>query len=75
MQALNEKSRSNFAVLYRGYLKPGTESDYQNAWQLVAQYFVKYRGAIGSCLHRTSEGMWVAYFSARPHNFFAFWLA
>ncbi len=61
MQALNEKSPSNFAVLYRGYLKPGRESDYQNAWQMVAQYFVKHRGAIGSCLHRTSDGMWVAY--------------
>ncbi len=57
----NEKSKSNFAVIYRGYLKQGKESDYQNAWKTVAQYFVKHRGAIGSCLHRTSDGMWVAY--------------
>lgn len=61
MQALNDKSKSNFAVIYRSYLKPGRENDYQNAWQTIAQYFVKHRGAIGSCLHRTSDGMWVVY--------------
>ncbi len=60
-QQTDEKSKSNFAVIYRGYLKPGRESDYQNAWQCVAQYFIKCRGAIGSCLHRTSDGMWIAY--------------
>lgn len=59
--SIDEKPKSNFAVIYRGYLKPGRESDYQNAWQSVAQYFIKYRGAIGSCLHRTSDGMWIAY--------------
>lgn len=52
---------SSFAVIYRSYLKPGREADYQKAWQIIAQYFVKERGAIGSCLHRTSDGMWVAY--------------
>lgn len=56
-----EKTKSDFAVIYRSYLKPGRESDYQKAWKIVAQYFVNCRGAIGSCLHRTSDGMWVAY--------------
>lgn len=50
-----------FAVIYQGYLKAGRESEYQKAWNMVAQYFVQHRGAIGSCLHRTSEGLWVAY--------------
>ncbi|MBM3184260.1 MAG: hypothetical protein FJZ64_03035 [Chlamydiae bacterium] len=50
-----------FAVIYQGYVKPGQESAYQKAWNTVAQYFVKERGAIGSCLHRTSDGMWLAY--------------
>jgi hypothetical protein len=53
--------KSNFAVIYRSYLKSGREQDYQTAWRKVAQYFVAYRGAIGSCLHRTQEGLWVAY--------------
>jgi hypothetical protein len=50
-----------FAVIYRGYLKPGTEQAYQEAWHTVASYFVEKRGALGSCLHRSEEGMWVAY--------------
>lgn len=58
---IDKKLKSDFGVIYRGYLKPGKEDDYQNAWQIVAQYFIEYRGAIGSCLHRTSDGMWIAY--------------
>ncbi len=50
------KLKPDFAVIYRGYLKPGREDDYQNAWQSVAQYFITHRGAIGSCLHRASDG-------------------
>lgn len=60
MQA-NQKLKSDFAVIYRSYLKPDREDDYQKAWQTVAQYFVKHRGALGSCLHQTSDRMWVAY--------------
>lgn len=50
-----------FAVIYQGYLKLGRESDYRRAWNQVARYFIKERGAIGSCLHRTSDGLWIAY--------------
>lgn len=50
-----------FAVIYQGYVKSGREVEYREAWNLVARYFVEKRGAIGSCLHRTSEGLWVAY--------------
>lgn len=50
-----------FAVIYRAYLKTGTESEYQNLWNLVVHYFVKYCGALGSCLHKTEEGYWLAY--------------
>ncbi len=50
-----------FAVIYRAFLKPGTELEYQEAWRQVATYFVKYRGALGSCLHKTDDGMWLAY--------------
>ncbi len=50
-----------FAVIYQGYLKPGRENEYQEAWNIVAKYFIEYRGAFGSCLHRTSDGLWVAY--------------
>ena len=60
-QQADDELKSDFAVIYRGYLKPGREGDYQNAWQAVAQYFIKHRGATGSCLHQTLDGMWVAY--------------
>jgi len=50
-----------FAVIYRAFIKSGLELEYQEAWRQVASYFVKYRGALGSCLHKTTEGMWVAY--------------
>jgi heme-degrading monooxygenase HmoA len=50
-----------FAVIYRVYLKPGKEQEYQRLWNQIASYFVQYRGALGSCLHRTEEGLWVAY--------------
>lgn len=50
-----------FAVIYRGYLKEGKEEEYQRLWRKIAKYFMASRGAIGSCLHRTEDGMWVAY--------------
>ena len=50
-----------FAVIYRAYMKPGLEMEYQQAWRKVATYFVEYRGALGSCLHQAEDGMWLAY--------------
>src|ERR1700674_3741273 len=50
-----------FAVIYRGYIIAGLEEEYQELWSKIARYFVEHRGAIGSCLHRTSDGLWVAY--------------
>ena len=50
-----------FAVIYQGYIQPGRETEYQKAWNKVARFFVDQRGAIGSCLHRTNDGLWIAY--------------
>lgn len=50
-----------FAVIYRGYLKPGAEAVYQEAWHVVASYFVEHCGALGSVLHKTDDNLWVAY--------------
>ncbi|HAT1863887.1 TPA: DNA adenine methylase [Legionella pneumophila] len=54
-------SKKCFAVIYRAFIKPGLEIEYQKAWHQVASYFVTYRGALGSCLHKTNDGMWLAY--------------
>ena len=50
-----------FAVLYQSYLKPGREAEYKQAWHKIARYFREHRGAIGSCLHQTKDGLWIAY--------------
>ena len=50
-----------FAVIYQAYVKEGREAEFRKAWKTIASFFVKERGAIGSCLHRTSDGLWVAY--------------
>lgn len=50
-----------FAVIYQSYLKPGREEDFQLAWHQIANYFVTKRGALGSCLHKTEDGKWIAY--------------
>ena len=50
-----------FAVIYQSYLKPGREGDFQQAWHQIANYFVAKRGALGSCLHKSEDGKWIAY--------------
>lgn len=50
-----------FAVIYRSYIKPELENEYQRLWKNIANYFIECRGAIGSCLHKTEDGIWLAY--------------
>lgn len=50
-----------FAVIYQTYLKPGKEKQFEQAWHAVARYFIENCGALGSCLHKTSDDLWVAY--------------
>jgi antibiotic biosynthesis monooxygenase (ABM) superfamily enzyme len=50
-----------FAVIYRFKLKPHQEADYQKYWRDIATYFREYSGALGSCLHKGENGLWVAY--------------
>ena len=50
-----------FAVIYRGFVHSGRENEYQKAWRQVADYFVKHCGALGSSLHKSDQGEWIAY--------------
>jgi len=50
-----------FPVLYRFYLQPHQEELYKECWDKLTGYFIKERGAIGSCLHKTDNGLWIAY--------------
>jgi len=57
----DNKLQATFAVIYRGYIKEGMEDAYKKYWRQIASFFISYRGAIGSCLHKTEDGMWLAY--------------
>ncbi|HDO7949063.1 TPA: DNA adenine methylase [Legionella pneumophila] len=61
LERFEQLPKKCFAVIYRAFIKTGFEMKYQEAWRRVASYFMQYRGAIGSCLHKTHEGMWLAY--------------
>lgn len=50
-----------FAVIYRSYLKPNSEEVYKDNWRIIANYFVKERGALGSTLLKAEEGYWLAF--------------
>jgi NTP pyrophosphatase (non-canonical NTP hydrolase) len=50
-----------FAVIYRGFVYPEREQEYLVLWRQVAQYFIAHAGALGSCLHKTEQGEYVAY--------------
>lgn len=49
------------AVIYRFHLQPHQEETYKKLWNTIASYFVTHRGALGSCLHKGPDGLWVAY--------------
>lgn len=50
-----------FAVIYKFKLKSAQEKQYQEHWHKIANFFIQSRGAIGSCLHKGEDGLWIAY--------------
>lgn len=50
-----------FAVIYRGFIFAGKEDEYRKNWNIIANYFIKERGALGSTLHQTDTGEYIAY--------------
>ena len=50
-----------FAVIYRWRLHAGKEDQFRQAWESVTLALRKKRGALGSRLHRSDEGTWIAY--------------
>ena len=50
-----------FIVLYRWRLRPGFESQFQEAWSEVTLYYRDNFGSSGSRLHRGSDGLFYAY--------------
>jgi hypothetical protein len=50
-----------FCVLYRWKVKPGREQEAQQAWETVTREIRDHEGGLGSRLHRTPDGTWLAY--------------
>lgn len=55
------KDPNMFAVIYRFHLRPHQEETYRQCWNIIVEHFIKYCGAIGSCLHKSGDGLWIAY--------------
>lgn len=50
-----------FAVIYKGFVLEEKEDSYLKTWSFVAKYFKKNCEALGSTLHKTEDGEYVAY--------------
>lgn len=50
-----------FCVVYRWKVAAGREQDFCDAWEIVTREILKHEGGLGSRLHRTADGTWVAY--------------
>lgn len=50
-----------FIALYRWKLKSGKEDQFREAWSQVTIAIREKSGSLGSRLHRSEDGTWVAY--------------
>ena len=50
-----------FAVLYQWQVKPGKIRQFATAWGDMTDALKAERGALGSRLHRSEQGTWMAY--------------
>lgn len=50
-----------FAVIYQGKIPVENEREYRRLWTMIADYFIAQRGALGSRLHKTVDGEYLAY--------------
>ncbi|GAC1625513.1 MAG: hypothetical protein NVS9B10_12500 [Nevskia sp.] len=50
-----------FAVLYQWQIKPGKVRQFAAAWADMTDALREQRGALGSRLHRSEQGTWMAY--------------
>lgn len=50
-----------FAVIYRWRLHPGKEEAFVEAWAAVTRAIREQCGGLGSRLHKTDDGVWLAY--------------
>lgn len=51
----------NFCVIYRWKLTAGQEQAFGEAWEIMTRQLREHAGALGSRLHRSNDGTWLAY--------------
>jgi catechol 2,3-dioxygenase-like lactoylglutathione lyase family enzyme len=54
-------SGASFTVIYRWRLEPALVEDFCHAWQEMTHLIRAYRGGLGSRLHRSTDGSYLAY--------------
>jgi quinol monooxygenase YgiN len=54
-------TRVDLAVIYRWSLHPGKEEQFRQAWERATELYIRSHGALGSRLHQSEDGTWVAY--------------
>lgn len=52
---------TRFCVLYRFKVRPAMEADFIDGWRRLTAAIRDLRGGLGSRLHRSEDGWWVAY--------------
>lgn len=50
-----------FIAIYQFDVKPGHEKTFVENWKIVTKAIYRHRGSLGSRLHRTSTGAYIAY--------------
>ena len=55
------KPTVGFVVIYRWKLHAGMERQFQQAWERATPLLMRHRGALGSRLHKSADGTWIAY--------------
>jgi hypothetical protein len=63
-----------FTVIYQFRLKSHQETTYKECWNKIVNYFLEKRGAIGSCLHKGKDGLWVARSDEYPSIIQSWWI-
>ena len=52
---------TGYCVIYRWELVPGKEDQFIAAWEVMTKEIREHAGGLGSRLHKSDDGTWVAY--------------
>ena len=50
-----------YIVMFEFVVKPGREAEFLAAWPKVTQGIYLFKGSLGSRLHKSEAGQWIAY--------------